>query len=299
MKKTFTFAILLLVAGISNAQNREVTVIEDLGPGVDKVALYEGPDLYTGSWANYPKVAFAAEVKAGDVINVHVTGDENTSGQCLQSLYKTDEGTVDHLCIGDNEWRCSGVPAGPSVVAYTVRSEEEAAGINVYGGWVFGGDKVTINSIYISGPGPVVLSNWSGHKYTLPTIEAGDVITLTATGLGGGMMQSYAKSADGQQTFFLGNDTGWNGIGVADGEADYPYTVNADEAALINLYGYSFGGDKVSVSKITHTPAELITGITSYENKNENHNAYNLAGQRVNNAAKGIVIINGKKYLNK
>lgn len=299
MKKSIIFAVIMLVSGIANAQNRTETVIEDLGPGVDKVALYEGPGLYTGSWSNYPKATFAAEVKAGDVLNVHVTGDEGGSGQCLQSMYKTDEGTVDHLCIGDNEWRCSGVPAGESTIAYTVRSEEEAAGINAFGGWVFGGDRVTVNSIYISGPGPVVLKNWSGHKYTLPTVVEGDIITLTATGLGGGMMQSYAKNAEGTNTFFLGNDTGWNGIGVPDGEADYPYTVNAAEAELINLYGYSFGGDNVSVSKITHTPVELVTGINNISDHNQNNVIYNLQGQRTNNAAKGIVIVNGKKYINK
>lgn len=43
------------------------------------------------------------------------------------------------------------------------------------------------------------------------------------------------------------------------------------------------------------------SGITSYENdnQNKNRNAYNLAGQRVDANAKGIVIINGKKYINK
>ena len=46
------------------------------------------------------------------------------------------------------------------------------------------------------------------------------------------------------------------------------------------------------------------TGITSYENDNENENlksmtVYNLNGMKVNEAYKGIVIMNGKKYINK
>ena len=46
------------------------------------------------------------------------------------------------------------------------------------------------------------------------------------------------------------------------------------------------------------------TGITSYENDNDNENlkamtVYNLNGMKVNNSYKGIVIMNGKKYINK
>ena len=44
----------------------------------------------------------------------------------------------------------------------------------------------------------------------------------------------------------------------------------------------------------------LATGINKVEADTENVNApaYNLAGQRVNNSYKGIIIKNGKKYIN-
>lgn len=41
------------------------------------------------------------------------------------------------------------------------------------------------------------------------------------------------------------------------------------------------------------------TGITSVESAAKNGQAFNLAGQRVNANAKGIIIVNGKKYFNK
>lgn len=44
---------------------------------------------------------------------------------------------------------------------------------------------------------------------------------------------------------------------------------------------------------------EELTGIADIEKKFDKVNAYNLAGQRVKADAKGIVIINGKKYINR
>ncbi|GEM_PF-5272822 len=297
MKRFLLFANCMLCAVMANAQNSEITEITDLGPAGDKIEIYAGPDLYTGNWSNYPKAAFSEKVESGFVINVHLTGDADTSGQCLQSLYKTDEGTVDHLCIGNNEWRCQGVPAGESVVSYTVASPEEAEGINAFGGWVFGGDKVTINSIWIAGPGegPVTLSGWSGHKYKLPTVAVGDVITHNVTGLGGGMMKSFAKKADGTSIVLVGNDTGWNGINVAEGDHVVSYTVaNQDEADAINI-GYYLSGEKVTVTKMTHIPADLVK-VHSVEVANSSV-IYDLSGKRTQNIQKGIYIINGQKYV--
>ena len=42
-----------------------------------------------------------------------------------------------------------------------------------------------------------------------------------------------------------------------------------------------------------------IEGVVVDEVNNADAPAYNIAGQRVNKNAKGIVIINGKKYINK
>ena len=40
-----------------------------------------------------------------------------------------------------------------------------------------------------------------------------------------------------------------------------------------------------------------VTGITSYDNDNDNENLYNLSGLRVDKDYKGIVIVNGKKVI--
>uniref|UniRef100_UPI0040262CD8 calycin-like domain-containing protein n=1 Tax=Prevotella sp. TaxID=59823 RepID=UPI0040262CD8 len=52
-----------------------------------------------------------------------------------------------------------------------------------------------------------------------------------------------------------------------------------------------FSGATTSIDDITTTPNQNITTTPSHQ--------YNLAGQRVDNNYKGIVIVNGKKYLRK
>lgn len=57
---------------------------------------------------------------------------------------------------------------------------------------------------------------------------------------------------------------------------------------------------KVGVVKVTYLIDEVATGIKDVNvNANVDNNAYNLAGQRVDANAKGVVIANGKKFFNK
>lgn len=300
--KFFTiFAAAAMMAATAMAQSREVTVITELGDAVDKVELYAGPELYTGSWSNYPKAEFKESVAAGNVINVHVRGDEGASGQCLQSLYKSDEGTVDHLCIGNNEWRCAGVPAGESVVSYTIASPEEADAINAFGGWVFGGDKVTITSIWIAKAGPVTLAGWNGHRYAFPEVRVGDEIAHAVTGLGGGNIKTYAKDASDTELCLLDNDTGWNCVGVADGEQVLVYTVKTqEEADAINHYGYGVCGENAVLTSITLTPSECLTGMSlpsSLFSQEPSSLIHDLQGRRANASARGFYIVEGKKII--
>ena len=77
-------------------------------------------------------------------------------------------------------------------------------------------------------------------------------------------------------------------------EQSFTYT---GEATTIYLYSTSGG---INLYYIEVTPSDP-SGINSVNVEKENANApmYNLAGQRVNNNAKGIVIQNGKKFIKK
>ena len=87
---------------------------------------------------------------------------------------------------------------------------------------------------------------------------------------------------------------------------DYVYVIASGAfQPLANNTVVSKGKAYIPASAITTSGKLEIsfgepTGITSYENENfKAMTVYNLQGVRVNNSYKGIVIMNGKKYINK
>lgn len=113
--------------------------------------------------------------------------------------------------------------------------------------------------------------------------------------------------------------TGGSGLAVAPATADFQ-GVYADTQNLNGKYGFSAAGEFVHITsdevvcpafrayltidganaaklRMVISEETGIAGITA--TKTESIDAYNVAGQRVSNNAKGIVIINGKKFINK
>lgn len=101
---------------------------------------------------------------------------------------------------------------------------------------------------------PITLSNWNGTNVSLPTVHKGDVLILKVTAGLAGQMQSYV-SKDGTTTFFIGKDTGWNGIGVNEGTSDVIYTIDSDfDADMLNSVGnMTIGGQNITVNAIMIT----------------------------------------------
>lgn len=100
-----------------------------------------------------------------------------------------------------------------------------------------------------------------------------------------------------------------NGLGVIMFKvyADCNYVFNA-VGSKASLKGFCYSENPVDVSIVAEDGSTLkllsgsgSTGITEINTDKADVNApaYNIAGQRVNKNAKGIVIINGKKYVNK
>lgn len=126
-------------------------------------------------------------------------------------------------------------------------------------------------------------------------------------------INKYFGNVEEEATLWVKEDGGeWNQITLT-----YP-TLPEDgnwsdfETQTVDLTSYA--GKKIKIGfKYTSTEAAagtwevknvsitgLATGINKVEADTENVNApaYNLAGQRVNNSYKGIIIKNGKKYIN-
>ena len=72
------------------------------------------------------------------------------------------------------------------------------------------------------------------------------------------------------------------------------------KAGIHTFQKYS-GTGNILVSSIEITPVEAVTGIQNVKNAAEAEDGaiYNLAGQKVDAAFKGLVIKNGKKFVNK
>lgn len=147
---------------------------------------------------------------------------------------------------------------------------------------------------------------------TLKSVEAGEVLPAKTGVLVNGssctFKASTAEAADVTGNLFEGVTT------ATACEARTVWVLNTASTAelgdpVLSLYtGTSLGANKayLPASKVAGAKAlklvfedNTATGINAISNATANSVAYNLAGQRVAANAKGIVIMNGKKFINK
>lgn len=83
-------------------------------------------------------------------------------------------------------------------------------------------------------------------------------------------------------------------VGSPAQEQTYKYESN--EPTTVYLYSPS-SGVNIYYIEVTYTSTNINNAIV--EQGNENAPVYNLAGQRVNKDSKGVLIQNGKKFINK
>lgn len=155
-------------------------------------------------------------------------------------------------------------------------------------------------------------NNASESWLVSPTIDMTNIEEATLTF--DQCINKYFGTVEDEATLWVKEDGGeWNQITLT-----YP-TLPEDgnwsdfETQTVDLTSYA--GKKIKIGfKYTSTEQAagtweiknvsvtgLVTGINKVENDTEDANApvYNLAGQRVNKSYQGIVIKNGKKYINK
>lgn len=147
---------------------------------------------------------------------------------------------------------------------------------------------------------------------TLRSVEAGEVLPAKTGVLVNGssctFKESTAEAADVTGNLFEGVTT------ATPCETRTVWVLNTTSTAalgdpVLSLYtGTSLGANKayLPASKVAGAKSlklvfddNTATGINAVSNATTNNVAYNLAGQRVAANAKGIVIVNGKKFINK
>ena len=145
-----------------------------------------------------------------------------------------------------------------------------------------------------------------------PTIDMTNIKEATLTFDQG--INKFFGTVEDEATLWVKEDGGnWNQIVITYPELPAEGNWAEFETQTVDLTSYA--GKKIKIGfKYTSTEQAagtweiknvsvtgLVTGINKVENDTEDANApaYNLAGQRVNKSYQGIVIKNGKKYINR
>lgn len=143
----------------------------------------------------------------------------------------------------------------------------------------------------------------AGKPYLVKAISNGDVLSATNVTLPGAGVQASSATADGYTVNYVGTYTGTPvNAETAGGNAfvvknNGIYHVNS--AVSVGAYRAYFTVEAgTPVKALIFDFNELPTAINAVEAaQNEKAEIYNLAGQRLNKAQKGVNIINGKKVL--
>ena len=145
-----------------------------------------------------------------------------------------------------------------------------------YGTWI--GDKVVATGYDMNAA--------VGHVFTVlnkETLEKEETISVCNTF---GSIAMIATPLQDGNTFVVGNRGKGETATILNGSETTPLAVGSKSywGVVYMSYALNFGTTGIEKAAVTDT---------------EDAKAYNLAGQRVNPASKGITIINGHKYLNK
>ncbi|MBQ8701981.1 MAG: bacterial Ig-like domain-containing protein [Prevotella sp.] len=211
------------------------------------------------------------------------------SGQQTIQLYKKVASEVDYslgeneeICVTSAEWATATTPA------FAVDFDANA---NVYIA-TSTGDNITLTKISDAPANTPVVVNAPSGSYTMtPKATATSNVSENKLESSDGSIVGNYVDADNVGDYYVlgrtGGEIGFaplaNGTTLAAGKAYIPANLFTSAKEF-----YPFAID------------DETTGINSIENGKLNiEGAYNLNGQKVSGNYKGIVIINGKKYLNK
>ena len=267
MKKSLLFVAAMFAAVCANAQGSWTNVVPD-GAATDDV-------VYT----------------AGAVESAKVPGLKITFG-------------------GATDWAVKGASTetftGPDGVEYTKGYIQ--GGTNGMGSLNVDESNALIEGDYKSAPGLVHSTGESSHIQIVAE-QAGTVYVAAKYGKNKCIFLAKVPDADLEELVMEDMSSyivTYKGLYIkADGTYGATVAEETDTYAALpiavepgNTYFFWVAGSKLMLSGINY-----VTGATGIENvkaaKNVEGVAYNLAGQKVSNSFKGIVIKNGVKFLNK
>lgn len=240
---------------------------------------------------------------------VTVDGEEkNITGSSLSGTYNMADNSLMLTVVF--QYGKMPFPMTYTVKGYYVKAVSNPITVTVGGQFTYNNDNVTYELRRYKDGGTDKL-DVTVPSYSLANTVMGDLTlgTYTVKGLvydeaQGGYYRDYKN--DGLKFHFTAVQGGKTTM-----DKDYDFATDKDNNILVKYEGNNvssivntfqvgtmpfgivsvFSGATTSIDDITTTPSHDLNTTPSQQ--------YNLAGQRVDNNYKGIVIVNGKKYLRK